>query len=169
MEDKNIKKSFDPIVDADSKILILGSLPSDKSINLNEYYGKKTNQFWNIISLVFEKQKIDFENYSEKIQFLKEHHIALWDVYCSAERMGSLDTNIKNGKFNDIKKLLNTYTNIQTILVNGKKAETAFKKYMKNRNIDYKYKYVPSSSSANTKYTVLEKAGFWKRAMFELK
>lgn len=167
MEDKNIKKSFKPIVNNDSKILVLGSLPSDKSITLNEYYGNKTNQFWDIISLVFEKQRINFENYNEKIYFLKKHYIALWDVYCVAERVGSLDTNIKNGKFNNIERLLNTYTNIQKILVNGKKAEAAFKRYMKIQNINYKYKYIPSSSSANTKYTILEKVDFWKKAIFE--
>ena len=167
MEDKNIKKSFKPIVNNDSKILVLGSLPSDKSITLNEYYGNKTNQFWDIISLVFEKQRINFENYNEKIYFLKKHYIALWDVYCVAERVGSLDTNIKNGKFNNIERLLNTYTNIQKILVNGKKAEAAFTRYMKIQNINYKYKYIPSSSSANTKYTILEKVDFWKKAIFE--
>lgn len=167
MENRNIKKSFEPIVNENSKILILGSLPSDKSIVASEYYGNKTNQFWNIISLVFEKQQINFKNYNEKIYFLNKHHIALWDIYCLAERKGSLDTNIKNGKFNDIEGLLNRYTNIQTILVNGKKAEEAFKRYMKNENVDYKYNYVPSSSSANTKYTVLEKVDFWKKAILK--
>ncbi len=167
MENRNIKKSFEPIVNENSKILILGSLPSDKSIVASEYYGNKTNQFWNIISLVFEKQQINFKNYNEKINFLEKHNIGLWDIYCLAERKGSLDTNIKNGKFNDIEGLLNRYTNIQTILVNGKKAEEAFKRYMKNENIYYKYNYVPSSSSANTKYTVLEKVDFWKNAIFK--
>ena len=54
MENTSIKKSFAPIINKSLQILILGSLPSDKSIALNEYYGNKTNQFWNIISLIFE-------------------------------------------------------------------------------------------------------------------
>lgn len=78
--------------------MILGSLPSDKSIVANEYYGNKTNQFWDIISLIFENTKIDFKGYEEKIEFLHKHGVALWDVYCSAERIGSLDTNIQKGK-----------------------------------------------------------------------
>ena len=165
MKNENIKKSLNPIINDNSKILILGSLPSDKSIFMNEYYGNTSNQFWDIISSVFEKQKIKFENYNEKINFLNKQDIALWDVYCSAERIGSLDTNIKNGNFNNIKELLNTYTNIHTLLVNGKAAETAFKQYMKNQQLHYKYKYVPSSSSANTRYTLSEKIEFWRNAI----
>lgn len=164
---ENVKNSFKPIVDRKSKILILGSLPSDKSIMANEYYGNKTNQFWDIISLIFEKEKINFKNYDEKIQFLKKHNIALWDVYCSAERFGSLDTNIKNGTFNSIKEFMNTYKNIELILVNGKKAEAGFRKYLKSENVHYNYRYVPSSSSANTRFSVMGKVELWRKAIFE--
>ena len=44
MKNASIKKSFKPIINKNSQILILGSLPSDKSIALSEYYGNKTNQ-----------------------------------------------------------------------------------------------------------------------------
>ena len=167
MEYKNIKKGLEPIISINSKILILGSLPSDKSITANEYYGNKNNQFWDIISLIFENKKINFNNYNEKIQFLNKYNIALWDVYCLAERKGSLDTDIKNGKFNNIEDLLIKYSNIKTILTNGRTSEKGFKKYVKNNEINCDYKYVPSSSSANTKYSLWEKVECWKKAMFE--
>ena len=167
MEYKNIKKGLEPIISINSKILILGSLPSDKSIIANEYYGNKNNQFWDIISLIFENKKINFNNYNEKIQFLNKYNIALWDVYCLAERKGSLDTDIKNGKFNNIEDLLIKYSNIKTILTNGRTSEKGFKKYVKNNKINCDYKYVPSSSSANTKYSLWEKVECWKKAMFE--
>jgi len=167
MDSQLIKKSLPPIVNDNSKILILGSLPSDKSILANEYYGNKTNQFWDIISLIFENGKIEFKNYNEKIEFLNKYYIALWDVYSSAEREGSLDSNIKNGKFNNINELLNKYKNIKTILVNGKEAEQAFKQYLEKEHIQCNYKYVPSSSSADTKYKISEKIEYWKKAIFE--
>lgn len=59
MEYKNIKKGLEPIISINSKILILGSLPSDKSIIANEYYGNKNNQFWDIISLIYENKKVN--------------------------------------------------------------------------------------------------------------
>lgn len=167
MENILTKKSFAPVINKNSQILILGSLPSDKSIALNEYYGNKTNQFWNTISLIFENKKIEFKNYNEKIDFLNKHHIALWDTYCSATRKGSLDSDIKNGEFNNIKKLLNEYPNIKRILVNGRKSEIAFQKYIKTENLDLNYSYVPSSSSANTNFSFLEKVEYWKEVMFE--
>lgn len=167
MEKEFLKQSFEPIVNDNSKILILGSLPSDKSISSNEYYGNKTNQFWSIISLIFNKSKIEFKNYKEKIKFLNKHYIALWDIYCSAERIGSLDTNIKNSEFNNIRNFLIKYKDIKKILLNGKEAEIGFKKYLKKENIYCNYCYVPSSSSINTKYTVIEKVDLWKKAIFE--
>ena len=167
MENTSLKKSFAPIINKNSQILILGSLPSDKSIALNEYYGNKTNQFWNIISLIFKNKKIEFKNYDEKIIFLNKHHIALWDTYCSAYRKGSLDSDIKNGEFNNIKKLLKEYPNIKKILVNGRKSEIAFQKYIKTENLNLNYSYIPSSSSANANLSFLEKVEYWKKAMFE--
>ena len=167
MENTSIKKSFAPIINKNSQILILGSLPSDKSIALNEYYGNKTNQFWNIISLIFENKKIEFKNYNEKIEFSNKHHNALWETYCSANRKGSLDSDIKNGEFNNINELLNNYANIKKILVNGRKSELAFQKYIKTVNLHCNYKYVPSSSSANTNLSLLEKVEYWRKPIFE--
>lgn len=77
---------------------------------------------------------------------------------------GSLDSNMKKGEFNDIKYLLNTFPSIKTVLV---KSEIAFKQYLKYNKIVCDYKYVPSFSSATTKYSFLEKVEYWKKAMFE--
>lgn len=47
---------FEPVVDKNSKILILGSFPSVKSREINFYYGNKQNKIWKI-----------FENFLRKI------------------------------------------------------------------------------------------------------
>ena len=160
-----LKNSFEPIIDKNSKILILGSLPSDKSIERNEYYGNKTNQFWNIISICFDGKKINFNNYDEKISYLYKHHIALWDIYSRASRKGSLDSNIKNGYFNDIIWLLKLYPNISKIITNGRTSQKGLEKYFKINNFSFPYEYVPSSSSLNASFSLEEKISLWKRAI----
>lgn len=86
--------SFPPIVDSNSRILILGSIPGVKSLEKQQYYGHPQNKFWKII---FELLNEDFTgDYGEKIRMLKKHRIALWDVIDSCERKGSLDSEIKN-------------------------------------------------------------------------
>lgn len=165
MLDNFLKISFEPIIDKDSKILILGSLPSDKSIEKNEYYGNKTNQFWNIISMCFDGKIIYFNNYEEKNYYLHKHHIALWDIYSKANRKGSLDSNIQNGYFNDIIGLLKIYPNITKIVTNGRASQKGLEKYLKTNNFSFPFEYVPSSSSLNASFSLEEKISLWKRAI----
>ena len=94
------KHGLAPLVNKEPRILILGSLPSDESIRKQEYYGNPRNLFWNVIAGVFAEPVP--ETYEEKKALLFRHNIALWDVCASAEREGSLDTNIKNTEFNDL-------------------------------------------------------------------
>ena len=101
-----MKKGLDAIHDKNSKILILGSLPSEKSIQNQEYYNNPTNHFWRILSNIFEGKNIDFESYESKKKFLSKHNIALWDVIKCAEREGSLDKNIKKEKYNKLYKFI---------------------------------------------------------------
>jgi len=156
-----MKKGLNPIIDMNSKIIILGSLPGDQSINNQKYYDNKTNHFWKLISYVFENKCIDFKDYTEKIKFLKKHNIALWDVIKCADRKGSLDSNIKNEEFNDLKALLDN-SNIKFVYVNGRKAERSLKKYLKINNLKIDYYYLPSSSSANASYNFDEKKTKWQ-------
>lgn len=165
MSENFIKSSFEPIVDNNSQILILGSLPSDKSIEKYEYYGNKTNQFWNIISTCFDNMKIDFKNYNEKIEYLRKHHIALWDIYACASRKGSMDSNIKNPTFNDIQNLLKHYPNIIKIVTNGRTSQKGFEKYLKLNKFNFKYSYAPSSSSLNASLNFNDKVLIWKKVL----
>lgn len=153
-------KGFKPLYNNDSKILILGSLPGVSSINNNQYYFNASNHFWKILMGVY-KEKIDLNNYDDKKEFLKKHRIALWDVIKRANREGSLDANIKNEEYNDIKGFIEK-NSIKKIFVNGTKAEQSLKRYMKKNNVNYKYALLTSSSCVNTKYTLEEKINKWR-------
>ena len=161
-KDVNRHHSFEPVIDKSSKILILGTLPGPESLRLGQYYANPNNQFWKIIYSVFGEMKVD-SSYLDKLSFLLEHNIALWDVFHSAERKGALDADIKNETPNDISKLIQKYPCIKRVLLNGKKAEKSFPLYFPNVNIDAVY--VPSTSPAYAKKPLDEKARDWKTAI----
>ena len=140
--------SFAPIVDARTKILILGSIPGIKSLEKVEYYGNKQNQFWKIICTIFNNTVVP-DCYKNKVDFFFFFRIGLWDVVRNCERKGSLDIAIKNQEINDFDTFLNEHPKITTLLFNGKTAYQFFyKKYGQIKGITY---YVmPSTSPANT-------------------
>lgn len=126
----NYKEGLKPLIGENAKVLILGSLPGDESIRKQEYYGNPNNMFWDILSQIL-RDKVP-ERYADKVAYLNRHEIALWDILHSAERKGSLDSNIINENFNDIAGLIVKNPSIETIVTNGGKAEKSLKKYLKN-------------------------------------
>ena len=92
---KNSKQGLEPLVCNEPKILILGSLPGDISIESQEYYANHKNFFWRIIATIT-GSPVPL-SYPAKKEMLAQSHIALWDVYAAAERTGSSDGNIRGG------------------------------------------------------------------------
>ena len=154
-----LKESFKPIIGDRPKILILGSLPGDISLTKQEYYAHPQNRFWKVLSSIYD---VDYPiSYKNKIEFLKQNRIALWDVCSSAYRIGSMDTAIKYPKWNDIDGLLQNNPEIKTVIFNGKKAEHLFnKKHKRTENI--KYVCLPSTSPANASWNFDKLMQTWK-------
>jgi hypoxanthine-DNA glycosylase len=123
-----LKLSFAPFVDTRSRILILGTLPGEQSLRLQRYYGNPRNLFWRVLADVFsEPHVVEFE---QQKALLKRNRIALWDVLHSAERIGSLDSAIRNPVPNDIAKLLVEYPRLRTIAFNGLRAQSLFRQFI---------------------------------------
>lgn len=141
-------QSFSPIIDSETEILILGTMPGIASLEKQEYYAHPRNHFWKIIYTLFDSVPISAV-FEEKIKLLQTNKIGLWDVLAHCERKGSLDIYIKNQKENDFISLFETYKTIHTILFNGKESHKYFlKKFGQIKGITY---YVmPSTSPANT-------------------
>ncbi|MDW8852145.1 DNA-deoxyinosine glycosylase [Flavobacterium sp. MMLR14_040] len=151
--------SFAPITSNDATILILGTMPGTKSLELNQYYGHKQNNFWKFIFTIL---KEDFsDDYETKKALLQKNKIALWDVLQFCERVGSLDSAIKNEIANDFETFLKSHPNIKTILFNGQKAAAFFKKYVHLQK-EYQLIILPSSSPANASKTFQSKLEEWK-------
>lgn len=140
---------FEPVIFKESRVLILGSFPSVRSREVDFYYGNKNNRFFKILEVIFD-EKIG-ESKEAKIDFLKRHKIALFDVVKSCEIVGSSDSSISVKEVNDIGKLIEN-TDIEKILLNGKKAFEIFQKYIKIGKV--KYFYIPSSSPANASFSL---------------
>ena len=151
--------SFPPIIDESSEILILGSIPGQKSLEKQEYYAHPQNKFWRIIFELF--NEIFTTDYTKKIQILEKHHIALWDVIDTCERKGSLDSEIRNEEANKIEDLLHNYPNIKAIFCNGQKSYKNLQKIL-SKDFHLPIIAMPSTSPAHASLTYEEKLKSWK-------
>jgi hypoxanthine-DNA glycosylase len=141
------KTSFDPISNSETSVLILGSMPGDKSLELNEYYGHSRNKFWKIISKITNN---DLPlSYADKKTLLAKTKIGIWDVAQKANRKGSLDNAIQDEEPNDLNSFISKHKSLKIIGFNGTKAEALFDKYF-TRQAGIKYISLPSTSPANT-------------------
>lgn len=161
-----ICKSFSPNIDENSKILILGSMPGTRSLEQQQYYAHPQNRFWKVIGKCCNFDNLQELNYSDKLNFLLNNQIALWDVIKSCKRTGSLDSNIKSEKPNDIRALLKKY-NIKRICLNGNKSYSAFKKYFPELLKQYACYKLPSTSPANAKYKPEDLYLEWAKAILK--
>lgn len=151
--------SFAPITSNTAKILILGTMPGTKSIELNQYYGHKQNNFWKFMfTILGEEFSTDYET---RKNILIKNHIALWDVLQYCDRVGSLDSNIKNEIANDFENFLKQHPKIETIFFNGQKAAAFFKKYVHLQK-EYHLVTLPSTSPANASKALEYKLDEWK-------
>lgn len=139
--------SFPPIISEGSKILILGSVPGVKSLEMQQYYAHPQNQFWKIIFKLFEE---DFTaDYQKRTEIIRKNNIALWDVIDSCEREGSLDTKIRNEEHNDILKILRHHPNIKAVFCNGQKSFKNLKKIL-GKESEIPIFVLPSTSPLHT-------------------
>lgn len=158
-----MKKAFPPLINSESKILILGTMPGEKSLELQEYYGNRGNQFWKLLFTMFGRELS--HDYEEKKHLLLEHNIAVWDVLEYCERHGSLDSNIKNEKPNDFESFYKTYPSIRYVFFSSKNAAAYYDKYVGKRE-DIVYETLPSPSGANATMPFLQKLEEWREKIY---
>lgn len=154
--------SFPPVIDEDSKILILGSVPGVKSLEMQQYYAHPQNKFWTIIFEIFGEEFTS--DYLKRLEVLKKNKIALWDVIDSCERKGSLDSAIINEEANEIKKLLLLHPNIRAIFCNGQKSYKNLQKIL-GKDFDLPIIVLPSTSPANAGIKYADKVLSWRKLL----
>ena len=146
-----------PVWNSESRILILGTMPSPKSRQAGFYYMHPQNRFWNVIAEVFE-EKLAFANnksITERRDFLLRHNIAMWDVLASCQIEGAADSSIKNAIPNDFTQIFEN-TNIHHVFCTGKTAFALWKKYcaaLYEERFNLTVHCLPSTSPANAQWS----------------
>ena len=163
-EYQTIEHNFEPVFDAQSEILILGSLPSVKSRENHFYYGHPQNRFWKLVAALCQEDIP--QTIEEKKNLLYHHKIALWDVIAKCDIIGSSDSSIKNVIPNDMKQILD-HAPIRQIYANGGKAYDLYMRYCYpdcQRDIIK----LPSTSPANAAFSMERLLEAWEDAVDNL-
>lgn len=156
-EYERIKQPFEPVYDKDSRILILGSLPSVQSRENGFYYGHPQNRFWKVIAGIYGLEVP--QNVLEKKELLNKCGIAVWDVIESCEIKGSSDSSIREVVVADFNTILNN-CNIEKIFANGKTAERLYNKFGEVKTGE-RIIGLPSTSPANAAYSLEKLMSKW--------
>jgi hypoxanthine-DNA glycosylase len=158
-------KAFAPIATPKSRILILGTMPGEKSLQLQEYYGNRGNRFWSIMFSIFGRELS--HDYTEKVKLLTHNGIALWDVLASCQRPGSLDSNIKNEVANDFDAFYKQHPGITHVFFSSKNAAAYYDKHVGRRE-GLVYATLPSPSGANASMAPAQKRAIWQQMIAPL-
>jgi double-stranded uracil-DNA glycosylase len=152
------KQSFPPIVGAEPRVLVLGTLPGEESLRRQEYYAHPRNLFWPIVFGLFGAAPAPA--YGDRLAFVLGRNIALWDVCASAHRRASADTTIRAEVPNTIDALLDRYPTIGAVAFNGSGARRLHDRHFARRP-DRRYLALPSTSPAHARLGFAEKLACW--------
>ncbi len=152
--------SFPPVIDGGCRTLILGTMPSVKSLEEAFYYAHPRNAFWPLMARVLGEDTPN--TIADKKAMLLRHGAALWDTAASCEREGSLDSAMKDVILNDVGALLEKYPHIERIFLNGGEAYRLFSKM----HIERAGLYIERLPSTSPAYTLPFEKKFeaWRRA-----
>lgn len=141
----HVTHEFPALYDRESRVLLLGSIPSPKSREMAFYYGHPQNRFWKVMAAVLGESVP--ETIAQKKAMLKKHHVALWDVLDSCTIVGASDTSIEDPVVNNIKELVKK-SKVTRIFCTG---ATAHKLYQKlcAKDVGIDAVKLPSTSPAN--------------------
>jgi TDG/mug DNA glycosylase family protein len=137
---------------------VLGTLPGEESLRRREYYAHPRNLFWPIVFALFGETPAPV--YADRVRFIRDHNIALWDVCASAQRIASADTTIAREVPNTIDALLDTHPGIRAVAFNGSGARRLYDRHFARRP-ELRYVALPSTSPAHARLGFDEKFARW--------
>jgi len=163
-----IVRSFPPLARSDARLLILGSMPGKASLAANQYYAHPRNLFWPIVIETFSAPA--GTSYENRLELLRTHGVALWDVLQQCYRETSLDADITADSVvvNDFRRFFAEHPHIRKILFNGAKAEQLFRRLVLpplSGAEKFEMMRLPSTSPANAGITGETRKKQWRNAL----
>ena len=156
-----ILQGLPPIIDQRARVLILGSFPSTASLAARQYYAHPQNQFWRVLGAVIGAPLPDMD-YAARLSAVQDAGIAIWDIYGSCEREGSLDSAIRGAVANDFVALKTTAPALRRVCFNGR---TAARRLREMQALGYEAVVLPSTSPAHAGMRFDEKLARWSAAL----
>jgi len=154
------KSSFPAVVAPDTRVLVLGSLPGERSLAAQRYYAHPQNRFWHLIGKAIgaDLQPLDYE---DRLAALLAAKVGLWDTVASAQRSGSLDAAIRAAEANPLAELVASLPELRAVGFNGKASARLGMPQLAGTNLALIA--LPSSSPANAAVPLAEKEKSWSR------
>jgi hypoxanthine-DNA glycosylase len=166
-----LSHGFPPIADARARILVLGSLPGQKSLEMGQYYAQPQNAFWRIMGDLFGAGPA--LPYPARLERLVARDIAVWDVLAAGERPGSLDSAIVSSSIviNDFGQFFARHQSIALVCCNGRKAAELYRRRVQptlpSAPAALPTVVLPSTSPAHASLSFAEKLARWRAVLIE--
>jgi len=150
-----------PVIDARTRLVVLGSFPGAASLAAGQYYAHPRNQFWPLLSALW---GIDLRAlpYAARLAVMKDRGVGVWDVYAHCRREGSLDSAIEDARLNDLAGLKELAPGLTAVAHNGGESARSMRH---TSALGVKVVRLPSTSPANASWRFERKVEAW-RAVF---
>lgn len=152
-----------PVAGPQTRLLVLGSFPSRASLAAQQYYAHPRNAFWPLLGALWQQPLADWP-YAQRLHWVREHGLGIWDVYAACRRDGSLDADIHDAEPNDLAGLVATLPRLALIVHNGGESARAMRV---TRTLGVPVRRLPSTSPANAGWSFERKRRAWADAFVE--
>jgi hypoxanthine-DNA glycosylase len=149
-----------PVIERRTRLVVLGSFPGTASLAAGQYYAHPRNQFWPLVSALL-GEDLGALDYGRRLQVLRAHHLGLWDVIGECRRDGSLDSAIRDARWNDLASLLRRAPALVAVAHNGGASARAMRV---TAELGLRVFRLPSTSPANASWSFERKLAAWREA-----
>jgi hypoxanthine-DNA glycosylase len=158
IQSSTLLQGLPPVVGRSTRLLLLGSFPSQASLLAGQYYAHPRNQFWPLLAALFDMDLMALD-YAARLRVVTQRGLGIWDVYAACERDGSLDAAITQALPNDLAGLVAQLPQLQAIAHNGGESARLMRL---TASLAPACDRLPSSSAANASWSFARKLMAWR-------